>query len=254
MNRLITRIRQYFKRPTTQRGGVTVRFMFPIFAGFLAILSANVLTSVDTSYIKLSPSKNTVMNGEIFALGIYAYAHVPVNAIDIAVSFDADSVEILSIDKGQSVLTIWTQEPTIKPGLIELSGGTFRRGFVGEHLIATVKIMAKKDGRTELFVKDAELLAGDGKGTAVELARNDTGTASFIIYAQGVDPTTLEAQVDFSITADIDGDGIVTLKDISSFMASWYRGEGKYDFNNDQKMNFIDFSIILARSFYRSSN
>jgi hypothetical protein len=160
---------------------------------------------------------------------------------------------VLGVDKGQSVLTIWTEEPSVSGGSITLAGGTFRRGFIGEHLIATINLMAKDDGVTELFVQEAALLAGDGKGTPVTLSQNEERKQSFIIYNQGEDPERLQATLGVVISADIDKDGVVTLKDISSFMAAWYSGDTLYDFNNDQKMNFIDFSIILARSFFRSA-
>lgn len=238
--------------PTTHQ---PVRRMFPVIFSILALLGASSISSIDSSYIKLSPAKEVVMEGEQFAIEIFAYAHVPVNALDITLEFDPTSIEVLSVDKGQSVLTIWTEEPTVENNKITLGGGTYRRGFLGEHLIATIKAKAKSDGQTTLIVKDANLLAGDGSGTPVTLAKNTKDAVkSFIIYNQNEDPSKLTANLGVGISADIDGDGVVTLKDISSFMAAWYNGDKRYDFNNDTKMNFIDFSIILARSFFRSSN
>ena len=229
--------------------------MFPLLVGFLAFLGASSISSLDSSYIKLTPSQSVVMSGESFYIEVYAYAHVPVNAIDVTLEFDEASLEVLSVDKGQSVLTLWTEEPTVEGNKITLSGGTYRRGFVGEHLVATVKAKAKGSGKAEFKVRDAILLAGDGSGKPVSLARNaEESTKSFVIYNQNDDPTTLQAALDVGISADIDGDGTVTLKDISTFMSAWYSGAAHYDFNNDAKMNFIDFSIILARSFFRSAN
>lgn len=249
------RILRYLKALFGYRESGTVRFMFPVVFGILAALGANALLSVDESYVRLSPDKTVVMKGESFFIEIYAYAHVPVNALDIEVSFDPASVEVVSVDKAQSVLTIWTQEPTVEANKIVLGGGTYRRGFVGEHLVATIKAVAKESGKTEFLVRDAELLAGDGKGTPVKLASNpEGGVQSFIIYNQNEDPAKISATLGVGISADIDGDGTVTLKDISSFMSAWYNGSKTYDFNTDGKMNFIDFSIILARSFFKSSN
>lgn len=249
------RILRYLKALFGYRESGTVRFMFPVVFGILAALGANALLSIDESYVKLSPDKTIVMKGETFFIEIYAYAHVPVNALDIEVSFDPASVEVVSVDKGQSVLTIWTQEPKVEANKIILGGGTYRRGFVGEHLVATIKAVAKESGKTEFLVRDAELLAGDGKGTPVKLASNPDGSVqSFIIYNQNEDPAKLSANLGVGISADIDGDGTVTLRDISSFMSAWYSGSKTYDFNTDGKMNFIDFSIILARSFFKSSN
>ncbi len=237
------------------RKSKTVRYMFPVIFSVLAILGASAITSIDASYIKLNPSKTVVMNGEQFVIDIYAYAHVPVNALDIKIDFDPASVEIVSVDKAQSVLTIWTKEPTVENNSIVLGGGTYRRGFIGEHLIATIKAKALSSGQTKFMVNEANLLAGDGSGTKVTTTNNTTDTVkSFIIYNQGEDPAKISANLELGISADIDGDGTVTLKDISTFMSAWYNGDKTYDFNSDNKMNFIDFSIILARSFFRSSN
>jgi len=228
----------------------TVRYMFPLVLGALAILGASVI-STQKSYIKLVPSQTSVLNGERFSIQIYASAHVPVNAIDIKIDFSPSTVEIISVDKGQSVLTIWTEEPKVSGNTISLSGGTFRKGFVGEHLIATIKVQAMAAGKTEFFIKNANLLAGDGKGTPVIVSTSETSSkASFYIYDQSEDPSTIEANIGIIINADIDGDGKVTLKDISSFMAAWNSQSKTYDFNNDGRMNFIDFSIILAKSFF----
>ncbi|HMO78279.1 MAG TPA: hypothetical protein PKD95_03735 [Candidatus Paceibacterota bacterium] len=223
--------------------------MFPLFIGIAAVLSASLINSGE-SYIKLVPSQTAVMKGETFTIKIYASAHVPVNALDLKINFASSMVKVLSVDKGQSVLTIWTQEPKISHNSIELGGGTFRRGFVGEHLVATIKAQANFSGMTEFLVEDAKLLEGDGKGTPVTVAGvGSNAKTSFYIYDQSESPETISANLGITINPDIDGDGKVTLKDISFFMAAW-RAEGSlYDFNNDGRMNFIDFSIILARSF-----
>ena len=138
----------------------TVQYMFPLFIGIAAILGASLITS-EQSYIKLVPSKTSVMNGETFTVEIYASAHVPVNALDLKISFPSNTVEVLTVDKGQSVLSIWTQEPKITNNNILISGGTFRKGFVGEHLVATIKAKAKFTGLTEFIVEDAKMLEGN---------------------------------------------------------------------------------------------
>lgn len=227
----------------------TVQYMFPLFIGLAAILGAS-LISTEQSYIKLIPSKTAVMNGESFTVAIYAYAHVPVNALDLKINFSSGMVEVLAVDKGQSVLSIWTQEPKITNNSILISGGTYRRGFIGEHLVATIKARAKFTGKTEFIVEDAKLLEGDGKGTPVIVAGiGENAKTSFYIYDQSDNPETISANLGLKINPDIDGDGKVTLRDISSFMAAWGGTSSVYDFNNDGRMNFIDFSIILARSF-----
>jgi hypothetical protein len=228
----------------------TVKRMFPLVMGLLAFLGAAVVGS-ESSYIKLVPSSTTVLAGERFSIDIYASAHVPVNALDLTISYLPEAVEVISVDKAQSVLTIWTKEPTITADTITLSGGTFRRGFIGEHLVATIKVQAKFSGNTEFLVSQAELLAGDGLGTPVKVTgTGDASKQTFYIYDENEDPAKISANLGITISADIDGDGKVTLRDVSSFMASWSNKDKTYDFNKDGKMNFVDFSIILAKSFF----
>lgn len=234
----------------TKNRATTVRYMFPLILGMFAVLTAGVI-STDKSYIKLVPSKTTVMSGESFYIDVFVNAHVPVNAIDVSVDFSSDKVEILGIDTGNSVLTIWTQEPKIENNTIRFSGGTFKRGFVGEHLIGTINVKAKYSGQTEFAVSDASLLAGDGQGSEVVIDKSNPNTkTSFYIYDQNEDPLKITANLKVIINADIDGDGNVSLKDVSTFMANWSSRTATYDFNSDGKMNFIDFSIILAKSFF----
>lgn len=250
MNYLVHIWKKFVRLPEAA-SAPTVKYMFPLVLGFVALLGATVINT-SGSYIRLEPSQTEVMAGERFSIDVYASAHVPVNALDIKIEYLPDVVTVLSIDKAQSVLTIWTEEPVIGTNTISLSGGTFRRGFIGEHLVATIKVEAKSSGQTEFMVSEAELLAGDGKGTPV--AVSGTGAASrtsFYIYDQNEDPTKISANLGMRLNPDIDGDGKVTLRDISSFMAAWNSKQTSYDFNSDGRMNFVDFSIILAKSFFK---
>jgi hypothetical protein len=245
--KLVSLIREWFAglaRPT----GNTVRTMFSL--GTLAVLlTAALIAGTEASYIKLKTSTAMVEAGDRFQLEVFAFAHVPVNAVDITLSFDEDTVKVLGVDKGQSVLTIWTEEPLIKNGEVIMRGGTFRKGFIGEHKIATIELEAKAAGKSDLATGNVVLLAGDGRGSPVSVAQSDSSSASVYIYAQGTDPKTIEVAASVEILTDIDGDGKVTIKDISAFMGAWGSASKLYDFNGDGKMSIRDFSIILADAF-----
>lgn len=248
---LVTRIVKYLKQRLQKRRRGTVRTMFS-FATLAFLLGAALITSTEASYIKLEASKSVLEAGERFSIDVYAYAHVPVNAVDITLKFEGDAVEVLSVDKGQSVLTIWTQEPIVKDDEVIMRGGTFRKGFVGEHKIATIELEAKKSGESELAVGNVVLLAGDGKGTPVSVAESNDSSLSVYIYDENEDPANIAVDVKINILTDIDGDGYVGIRDISAFMGAWSSSTtGKiYDFNDDGKMSFKDFSIILADAFF----
>lgn len=229
----------------------TVRFafIFPIFLTVTSLFFANVISS-DKSYVKLTASKDMVMQGESFSVDVFVGAKTAVNAVDISVKYSPELVEVIGIDTGESVLTIWTEEPYVHNNQIRFSGGTFKRGFMGEHLIGTINLKANSSGQTELSLANVSLLAGDGTGSEVAYTKDsELGRTSFYIYNQGETPSSVTASAELKIKTDIDGDGNVTLKDVNAFMTAWYSNQMIYDFNSDGKMGFVDFSIILAKSF-----
>jgi hypothetical protein len=228
---------------------VKTMFSFSLLSVLILLGAANVITSREVSYIKLVADKDVIQAGDRFSLDIYAFAHVPVNAVDVTLRFEEGTVDVLGVDRGQSVLTIWTEDPIVEKDRITLRGGTFRNGFVGEHKIATVDLKANQTGESEFFAANVTLLAGDGRGTPVTVAESNNSTLSLYIYDENETPENIGIDVAVSIVTDIDGDGNVSLKDVSSFMGAWSSQNRIYDFNGDGKMSFKDFSIILSDAF-----
>ena len=226
----------------------TVHFAFPlVFVTALFASLAAVITE-DASYVSIESSATNVARDQEFFLNINVVAHVPVNALDLVISYPENKMTVDSIDTGASVITLWTKEPYVKDGNIYLSGGTFRKGFIGEHTIARIKVHATEAGEARVSVKETELIAGDGKGTDVDVQDDDKNIAK--IYVVG-DDGLISGEVSISFVTDIDGDGKIGLKDVSAFMAAWFTKSKVFDFNGDGKMTFSDFSIILADSFFR---
>lgn len=249
MGRFVSVLKNFF---TFRRVGSfrTVRTMFSFSVMSIALLlGATALTSNDASYIRLKSSVDTVKSGEKFTVDIYAYANVPVNAVNVTLEFDNARVKAEGVDRGQSVLTLWTEDPVIENNKVILSGGTFRKGFIGEHKIASVRFSALETGQEDISVTNVTLLAGDGKGTSVKTVSGTDSTASVFVYDASADPSKIDATVKLELTTDIDGDGVVNLVDVSSFMGAWVTNKFIYDFNGDGKMTFTDFSIILADVF-----
>lgn len=222
----------------------TVRFMFPAALTFAA-LAATVISS-DVSYVRLQTTDSVIEAGQSFSIDVYAHAHVPVNAVDITLEFDPDVVEVTGVDVGQSVITIWAQEPLIENNTVLLQGGTYRKGFVDEHKIATVNLRANEIGKSSIQVTGVSLLAGDGLGSEVTVAESTGSIVNLYIFDESTDPADIDVNVEVKLVTDIDGDGDVTLKDISAFMGSWHNKDKIHDFNGDGRMTFRDFSIILA--------
>ncbi|MCA9358769.1 hypothetical protein KC926_01030 [Candidatus Kaiserbacteria bacterium] len=225
--------------------------MFPALLTFATILGAAAVSNSGVSYVRLATSASTVEAGQRFTIDVYASAHVPVNAVDITLQFESNAVQVLAVDRGQSVLTIWTQDPIIKDDRVILRGGTYRKGFIGEHKIASIDLKAKVTGQNSFSATSVVLLAGDGKGTSVSVKESDSSKVSLYVYDENTNLDSIGVNVAVKIVTDINGDGKVSLSDISAFMAAWNDKKIKYDFNGDGQMTFRDFSIILADFFFK---
>jgi len=241
---LITRLFPKYtgKHHKTVRYAFSVMFVLTIAVGLAAVVSSN------SSYVKIVPSKTSLSNEEQFFIDVSAYAHVPINAVNITIDYPQQSMEVTGIDTGTSVITLWTEEPYAQNGKVYLSGGTFNQGFIGEHTIARIRAKAIEAGTTRVLVEDSQFVAGDGNGTVIATTESDDG--SVLITVSGTNDGVISANVEVNIITDTDGDGDVDLADISIFMAAWFKKDKTYDFNGDGRMTFIDFSILLAESFF----
>ncbi len=226
----------------------TVRYAFPVVFVAAIIASLASIVAHDQSYVSIMTDVDTVTRDQEFFIDVDVSAHVPINAIDLQISYPENTVAIDGIDTGQSVITLWTEEPYARDGVIYLRGGTFRKGFVGEHTIARIRARALEAGEARLLISSTALVAGDGKGTAV--AAGNTGSNSVRIMVVG-DTGKITGEALIAVITDANGDGTVNFADITLFMSAWFTQSRLYDFNNDGRMTFRDFSILLADSFLK---
>jgi hypothetical protein len=240
-------------RPNKSR---TVRFAFPLLFAVAALLGASVIDSTSQTNIRIESSESSVREGEIFKINVFVTSHVPVNAVDIALAFPDEQVEVLGIDTGESVITLWAEQPYVHDNTVVLRGGTFRKGFLGNHLIATVNAKANTSGLATFEIADGILIAGDGSGS--EVIVTNSGEESTQLYVANKDGkydhqngSSIEGSITIRIVTDINGDGNVSLADVSRFMAAWTSKTEVYDFSGDGRMTFSDFAIILADSFFK---
>jgi hypothetical protein len=162
-------VKKIFERYTFQkRRPETVHYMFPLVAVALGLLGA-ALTSGSGSYLTLTATPQTLSPGQAVEISVDAFADTPVNAVDVLISLPTDTLEISSVDTGESVITLWTDDPKIENGKVALRGGVYRKGFVGRHHLATLKGKALQNGTAEVLVRNMTFLAGDGKGSSVQL-------------------------------------------------------------------------------------
>lgn len=246
---MFNNFKNIFKIRKRVRKFSTVHFAFPIvviatiFAGLATVISDS------SSYVTISTPVTSTVRDQEFFITVSVTAHVPINAIDLNITYSEDTLEIISVDTGRSVITLWTETPYARDGKIYLTGGTFRKGFLGEHEVARIKVRAKEAGDARLFVSNSQFIAGDGQGTVVSSAK--TGGNNEVKIAIMGDSGVVTGEATISIITDTNGDGKVDIRDISVFMTAWFTRGSTYDFNHDGKMTFSDFSILLADSFFK---
>jgi len=247
LQKLVTIIRSTFKRPTT---GGTIKYMFPALLTSVAAYSLFALSGSATgSTVVLESDPQTVEVGSAFEVVVYADVTTPVNAVDISLVFPEEKLEVLGVDRGQSVLTIWTTDPEITQNEIVLSGGTFNRGFLGKHQVATINFRALETGQYEVEATNITFVAGDGEGTVIPPLQSEGMTLSLFNFDELMSEEELLITVETVTQTDVNKDGQITLQDISAFMGAWSGGSRHMDFNGDGDMTFKDFSILLADFF-----
>jgi hypothetical protein len=230
------------------RHSSTVRYAFPFVALAVVLVGAAATITQNSSYITIEARPQTVRSGEVFFIDVNAVAHTPVNAIDIVLEYPEAQMRVTGVDTGESVITLWTEQPYAKDGKLYMRGGTFRKGFVGEHLIARVRAEAVESGTAKIETSKVTFIAGDGKGT--EISVSDAGYETARLYISNEDGS-LVGIAEVQIITDINGDGEVGFDDINAFMSGWRNKNIIYDFNGDGKMSFRDFGILLTDYFFK---
>lgn len=206
--------------------------------GFLVLSSppqiANNLVS-----LFISPPAGVFFIDKNFTVALNLKAKSSINAAEAALTFNPETVEVVSIAKENSIFSLWLKEPAFSnvSGSVEFAG-LAPNGYQGIGKLFTITFKPKKAGSTALAFSRASVLANDGAGT--EILKETIG-ASFTLKSQDIVP------------ADFNNDGEVNLQDISILLSYWSsrrsaRYRSTYDLNQDGEINLVDISILLNQA------
>lgn len=121
--------------------------------------------------LSLSPPKGSLSVGSTFSVSILLDTEgQSVNALEIALSFPPDMLQIVSPSTGQSVIGIWTATPKFDNvnGKMDLQGGIPGGITSANALISTVTFRVKSVGEASVrFLDKSRVLLNDGLGTDV---------------------------------------------------------------------------------------
>jgi len=129
-----------------------------------------------------SPSSGNYKVGEIFTVGIYVGSNdQSMNAASGVITFPVDKLEVISLNKGGTIMSLWVQEPAYNNtgGTISFEGIALNPGYIGTSgNLISIAFKAKTNGTASLNFSSGSVLANDGQGTEI---LSGMGSASFTI-------------------------------------------------------------------------
>lgn len=161
-------------------------FYLFLFASFFAFLSVNNTAEAASPYF--SPSSGSYHEGENFTISIKVETDLAINAIEGVFSFPTRYLEVIKINKSNSIINLWIQEPSFSNigdfGNVSFEGVILNPGFTGPAgKIIDVVFLVKNKGAVELELLKTAILANDGLGTNVTTLG---GKAEFILLAEKI--------------------------------------------------------------------
>lgn len=162
-----------------------MRFLFKKISLIFICLVFYVLFSPSIIYaanLRFAPSSGSYAVGRNFSVGVYVSTpNQAINAVSGIISFPSDKLEVVSLTRGGSILTLWVQEPSFSNtnGTVNFEGVVLNPGFIGANgRIITVNFRSKSSGEAKLNFSSSSVLANDGAGTNILMS---SGEANFNI-------------------------------------------------------------------------
>ncbi|MBI5139499.1 hypothetical protein HZA26_02730 [Candidatus Nomurabacteria bacterium] len=154
-----------------------IRFIFFIFLFLFLPLSLS-----RAATFSLSPSDGNFSIGSTFSVSILLDTEgESINALEVALSFPPDMLQVVSPSTGRSIIGVWTNTPKFdnKNGILDLQGGIPGGIAVSNGLVSTVTFRVKSVGEGAVkFLDKSKALLNDGLGTDV-LRRENNGLYKF---------------------------------------------------------------------------
>lgn len=140
-----------------------------LFIVFCAVSFVSLTPSALAATLSMDPSTGTFVVGSTFNVPIYVNSeNETINAIALEAKFPPDLLQLVSPSTGQSVITLWTQQPSYnnQTGTISIQGVIPNGITTGRGLVTTMVFRVKAPGSAYLkFIDGTKVLKHDGLGT-----------------------------------------------------------------------------------------
>ena len=141
----------------------------------ILIFAFGIFSTVEAASLSISPSSGTHNVGQTFSVSVYvSSADQSMNAASGIITFPADKLQITSLSKTGSIVSLWVQEPSFSnplaggQGTVNFEGIVLNPGFQGSNgKIITLTFKVKTVGTASLSFTSSSVLANDGQGTNI---------------------------------------------------------------------------------------
>lgn len=155
--------------PAGKETTLNYKLFFATMALVLIFLSQ--AKAVGAASLRLSPADGSYEINKTFTVNVFvSSADQAMNAVGAVISFPAEKLEVVSLSKAGSIISLWVQEPVFSnsAGSINFEGIVMNPGFTGPSgKIITVNFKAKNSGPAALNFFSGSVLANDGTGTNI---------------------------------------------------------------------------------------
>jgi hypothetical protein len=143
--------------------------------------------------LTLSPASGSYNVGSTISVSVLANSSdTALNAVSGTLTFSRDLLEVTSVSKNSSIISLWVREPSYsnEAGNVTFEGIVLNPGYTGNGgRVVTITFRVKKAGTAVLSYGSGEILANDGVGTSI---LTSLGKASYTLTAPVVPPVVDE--------------------------------------------------------------
>lgn len=190
---------------------VLALFFFPVFA--------------HAAQLSMAPSQASYSPGDIISVDVLVgTAGAAMNAVSGTVNFPSALLEVASLSKSRSIMSLWVVEPTYSntAGTVSFEGIVLNPGYTGSAgTIVTINFRVKKEGTANVSFSRGSVLKNDGIGSEI---LSQMGTATFTLRTGEVPDETGPTTPATASNINLDAAGIpVITSPTHGDSNAWYR-------------------------------
>lgn len=165
-------------------------FLKKLFIAIFVLCSFVFVVPAWAADIYFSPKAGEHQIGSTFNMAVQVSSKIEsINAVSVSVNYPVDKLEVVSISKVGSMISLWVQEPAFNNslGIVSCEGIVLAddySGFTGNGTVINITFKVKAAGNASVTYQTASVLANDGKGTNI---LKGVGSASFVLGSREVE-------------------------------------------------------------------